>query len=46
MVALDQEQDDLQKYLRCEQADKIKVKKVMKRVKKQIRTRLEQYWLG
>ena len=42
MKALDPEQNEVHKFLGCEQGNKIDVKKVMQRVKKEIAKRLEQ----
>ncbi|CAB4015300.1 Hypothetical predicted protein [Paramuricea clavata] len=42
MKALDPEQNEVYKFLGCEQGDKIDVKRVMQRVKKEIAKRLEQ----
>ena len=42
MKALDTEQNEVYKFLGCEQGDKIDVKRVMQRVKKEIAKRLEQ----
>ena len=42
MKALDPEQNEVYKFLGCEQGNKIDVKKVMQRVKKEIAKRLEQ----
>ena len=42
MKALDPEQNEVFKFLGCEQGNKIDVKKVMRRVKKEIAKRLEQ----
>ena len=42
MKALDLEQNEVYKFLGCEQGNKIDVKKVMQRVKKEIAKRLEQ----
>ena len=42
MKALDPEQSEVYKFLGCEQRNKIDVKKVMQRVKKEIAKRLEQ----
>ena len=39
--ASDPEKNSIYKFLRCEQADKIDVKRVMERVKKEIRKRLD-----
>ena len=41
MEALDLEKNEIHKFLGCEQADKIDVKRVMKRVKKEIQKRLD-----
>ena len=41
MDALDPNKNEIYKFLGCEQADKIDVKKVMERVKKEIRRRLD-----
>ena len=41
MEALDLDKNEIYKFLRCEQADKIDVKRVMERVKKEIRKRLD-----
>ena len=41
MDALDPNKNEIYKFLRCEQADKIDVKRVMERVKKEIRKRLD-----
>ena len=40
MDALDPNKNEIYKFLGCEQADKIDVKRVMERVKKEIRRRL------
>ncbi|CAB4045676.1 Hypothetical predicted protein, partial [Paramuricea clavata] len=42
MKALDPEQNEVYKFLGCEQGDKIDVRRVMQRVKKEIAKRLEQ----
>ena len=42
MKALDPEQNEVYKFLGCEQGNKIDVKKVMQRVKKEVAKRLEQ----
>ena len=39
--ALDPNKNEIYKFLGCEQADKIDVKRVMERVKKEIRRRLD-----
>jgi hypothetical protein len=44
MKALDPEQNEVYKFLGCEQGDKIDVRRVMQRVKKEIAIRLEQLW--
>ena len=41
MEALDPDKNEIYKFLGCEQADKIDVKRVMERVKKEIRKRLD-----
>ena len=41
MEALDPDKNEVYKFLGCEQADKIDVKRVMERVKKEIRKRLD-----
>ena len=41
MDTLDPNKNEIYKFLGCEQADKIDVKKVMKRLKKEIRTILD-----
>ena len=41
MDALDPNKNEIYKFLGCEQADKIDVKRVMERVKKEIRRRLD-----
>ena len=41
MEALHPDQNEIYKFLRCEQGDKIDVKQVMQRVKKDIRKRLD-----
>ena len=41
MDALDPNKNEIYKFLRCEQADKIDVRRVMERVKKEIRRRLD-----
>ena len=41
MEALDPDKNEIYKFLRCEQVDKIDVKRVMERVKKEIRKRLD-----
>ena len=41
MDALDPNKNEIYKFLGCEQADKIDVKKIMERVKKEIRRRLD-----
>ena len=41
MEALDPEKNEIYKFLGCEQADKIDVKRVMEKVKKEIRKRLD-----
>mgnify|MGYP001801926900 CR=1 FL=1 len=41
LEALDPEKNEIYKFLGCEQADKIDVKRVMERVKKEIQKRLD-----
>ena len=41
MEALDPNKNEIYKFLGCEQADKIDAKRVMERVKKEIRKRLD-----
>jgi hypothetical protein len=44
MKALDPEQNEVYKFLGCEQGDKIDVRRVMQKEKKEIAIRLEQLW--
>ena len=41
---LDQNENDFYRFLGCEQPDKIRIKRVMERVKKEIRKKLDHHW--